>query len=119
MRFVFAIGVVAAAVFAAPAFASGPLSDLDIKNVKLAVNTKGEALLTYNRSNGQLRHVLVWGAVNALPPSPEVPQVRFKWDYAGGWGKYHKLYWKTFEDACHPYDGPVLPYFVTGCKSPD
>jgi hypothetical protein len=24
-----------------------------------------------------------------------------------------------FEDACAPYDGPALPWFVTGCKAPD
>jgi len=85
------------------------------------VNKKGEALLTYTRANGKVRHVLAWGAVNANAPiDPAVKQVRFRWDYAGGWGKYHKAtYWSTFKNACAPYDGPPLTYLVAACKAPD
>ena len=33
--------------------------------------------------------------------------MRFHYDYAGGWGKYHSSkYWKTFKDVCQPYTGP-------------
>jgi hypothetical protein len=107
-------------VVAFPANASEPLSNTNVKNVKLAVNTKGEALLTYTTAQGNLRHVLVWGAVNAHQPDPNVPQVRFKYDYAGGWHKYHNAsYWKTFKNACAKYDGPSLPLAGLGCKAPD
>ena len=57
-------------------------------NVKLSVNAKGEALVTYNEA-GQTKHVLVWGAENALAPKPGADQVAFKIDYQGGWGKYY------------------------------
>jgi hypothetical protein len=104
----------------APAQASQWLSDTDVVGATLQVNKKGEALVTYTRSNGVARHVLVWGAVNALAPSAEVPQVRFKFDYAGGWGRYRKPgYWKTFRNACRPYDGPPLVYVVAACQAPD
>lgn len=103
------------------ATASEAIADTNVRNVTLAVNTKGEALLTYIRASGTVRHVLAYGAINANPSTDAtVPQVRFKWDYAGGWGKYRNAkYWKTFRNACQPYDGPALPYFVAGCKAPD
>ncbi len=113
--------VVAACAFAAPALASEALTDPNATLKSLAVNPKGEALLTYTRANGQVRHVLLWGAINANAPlDPTVKQVRFKRDYAGGWGKYRKSgYWSTFKNACVPYDGPALPYVVGACKAPD
>ena len=84
------------------------------------MNAKGEALLTYTRENGKVRHVLLWGAINARTPDPNVPQVAFKADYAGGWGKYRNAgYWKTFTNVCHPYDGPPLAFGVTACTAPD
>ena len=107
-------------VVAAPATGSEPLTDPNIKLGSLQVNAKGEALITYTRSDGRPRRVLVWGAVNALPPSVEVPQVRFRWDYAGGWGKYRQgKYWTRFKNRCRPYDGPPLPMLVAACKAPD
>jgi hypothetical protein len=113
-----AVAAVAAAG-APPAAASEALSDRNVSNVRLQVNTKGEALVTYRRADGTPRRVLVWGAVNARHPSPAAPQVRFRHDYAGGWGKYRQLTWRTFRNACRPYDGPPLPYLVTACKAPD
>jgi hypothetical protein len=94
------------------------LIDRNASSVQIAVNAKGEALLTYHAA-GVLKHILVWGAINALPPSRGARQVRFQIDYAGGWGKYRTVYWKTFPGACRPYTGPPLPYFVTGCTAPD
>jgi hypothetical protein len=111
--------LVVASAAAAPAHASEPLSDVNVQDLKLAVNRKGEALLTYRRESGAIRRVLVWGAIDARPPDPNVPQVRFKYDYAGGWGKYRRLYWKTFGSACGRYDGPGLVYLVAACKAPD
>jgi hypothetical protein len=102
------------------ASASELLQDPNVTLASLKVNRKGEALLTYRRSDGRLRHVLVWGALNARAPSETVPQVRFRWDYAGGWGKYRNgKYWMTFKDACGPYDGPPLALLVAACKAPD
>jgi hypothetical protein len=111
---------VAGAFVPQAARASQPLGDLNVTNLSLAVNTKGEALLTYTRENGKLRHVLVWGAVNARTPDPDVPQVKFRSDYAGGWGKYRNgSYWKTFKNACRPYEGPALALSVAACTAPD
>jgi hypothetical protein len=94
------------------------LIDRNASGTRLAVNTKGEALLTY-KVGGKMKHILVWGAINANPPTSGMPQVRFKKDYAGGWGKYHTNYWQTFRNACWPYDGPKLAFFVAACKAPD
>jgi hypothetical protein len=110
------IAVLVAASFAASANAS-QLIDRNAKNVKLAVNTKGEALITY--TDGAAKHVLAWGAENAIAPTTARKQVAFQVDYAGGWGKYHSTYWKTFKNACKPYDGPALAWFVVACKAPD
>ena len=115
------ICVVGAALLATPALASEPLSDMDASFQSLAVNAKGEALVTYRRTDGKARHVLVWGGLNAVTATDQsVHQVRFSYDYAGGWGRYHKAaYWSTFKNGCSPYDGPALVYFVFACKAPD
>jgi len=109
-----------ACVLAGTANASEPFSDSNASFVSLQVNNRGEALVTYRRQDGKVRHVLVWGAVDALAPVKGVPQVHFRFDYAGGWGKYDKAsYWKTFKNACAAYDGPQLAFFVAACKAPD
>jgi hypothetical protein len=121
LHFVAATGIAVCALgFAAGSRGAEVVQDPDAGFLSLKVNRKGEALLTYRRSSGAVRHVLVWGAVNARPPTESVPQVRFRWDYAGGWGKYrNSRYWRSFRNACRPYDGPALPLFVTACKAPD
>ena len=101
------------------AFASEPLSDKNARTPTLAVNATGEALVSYRRQSGAVRHVLAWGAINSLPPDSGHRQVRFEYDYAGGWGKYRRLYWKTFRNECAPYDGPPLVDLVAACKAPD
>ena len=103
---------------AAPTAGASQLIDRNANGVKLEVNAKGEVLLSYTAA-GKTRHVLGWGAVNAIEPSRLRPQVALKLDYAGGWGKYRSDYWKTFKNACRPYDGPALTWFVVGCKAPD
>jgi hypothetical protein len=114
-----AVTLVALAVLtlAGPAAAS-QLIDRGATGIRLAVNTKGEALLTY-RVRGAVRHVLVWGAIDARQPTSGKPQVRFQKDYAGGWGKYHTQYWRTFRNACGKYTGPTLAFLVTACAAPD
>ena len=51
------------------ATASEPLGDFNVKGLTIAANANGEALLTYRRENGKMRHVLVWGALNARAPN--------------------------------------------------
>ena len=63
--------------------------------------------------------MLVWGAINAIPPQEGAHQTKFKVDYSGGWGTYHTLYWKSFARACGRYDGPALPNVVAACKASD
>ena len=63
--------------------------------------------------------MLAWGAVNAIAPTRTRKQVAFKLDYAGGWGKYQRDYWKTFRTTCRRYDGPALAWKVTACTAPD
>ena len=107
-----------AAVLAAPASAS-QLVNRDVRGIQLTVNAKGEALVSYTTVRGKPQHVLAWGAINARQPNRTLRQQRFKLDYAGGWRKYHKLYWKTFRNNCGAYDGPALAWLVTACKAPD
>jgi hypothetical protein len=114
------LAVLCALAGAPSGHASEAFSDTNVSLISLAANGKGEALVTYRRVDGTLRRVLVWGAVNALPPTEGVPQVRFRFDYAGGWGKYRQLAgWKAFRNECRPYDGPQLVFLVAGCKAPD
>lgn len=116
-RVSFIVIVVLAAILASSAGAS-QLIDRNAHGVKLEVNAKGEALLSYT-AGGKLKHVLAWGAENAIAPTKARPQVAFKLDYAGGWGKYHSDYWKTFKNTCATYDGPQLAWFVTACTATD
>ena len=105
---------------ASRAEASEPLSNTNVSNIALAVNARGEALVTYRTHAGNVRHVLVWGAVDARAPNPNVPQVRFRYDYSGGWKSRHDArYWQRFKNACRPYDGPPLQLLVVACKAPD
>ena len=116
-RLPYLLAVVLAAVLASSASAS-QLVDRNAKGIKLEVNSKGEALITYT-AQGKVKHVLAWGAVNAIAPTRSRPQLALKLDYAGGWGKYRTNYWKTFKNACHAYDGPTLAWYVTACTAPD
>jgi hypothetical protein len=101
-----------------PGARASQLIDRNASDLTLQVNGQGLALLTY-RSQGVLKHVVAWGAINALPPTPGRDQVKFSLDYAGGWGAFHRQVWKGFKDRCQPYDGPQLAWLVTACKAPD
>ena len=115
------LAVLAVVLVAALAPASASASELIDRNatgIRLAVNAKGEALLTY-RASGVQKHVLAWGAVNAIAPTTARPQISFKLDYSGGWGKEKRMVWKGFVNTCAPYDGPELAWFVTACRASD
>jgi hypothetical protein len=90
----------------------------DVQDVTLQADAQGQALVSY-RAKGKARSVLAWGAINALHPTADRPQVRFKLDYAGGWGKYRKTVSHSFRNTCRPYAGPPLAWFVAGCTMPD
>jgi hypothetical protein len=104
--------------FVAPSADGSQLVDRNPSAVTLAVNGQGEALLTY-RAAGKLKHVLAWGAVNAVAPTRARQQVALRLDYSGGYGKYRRDYWKTFGTGCGAYDGPPVAWDVTACRAPD
>jgi hypothetical protein len=104
---------------AAPGSAdASQLIDRNASHVRLEVSRAGQALVTY-RAGGLTRHVLAWNALNAVSPSAGRPQVTFRLDYSGGWRTYRRPLWKTFHNACHPYAGPPLAWYLTGCTAPD
>jgi hypothetical protein len=106
-----------ASALAAPALAS-QLITRNARGTTLEVNASGVAMVSF-RADGRSWHVLAKGAVNALPPAAGARQVKFKLDYAGGWGFYRKVVWQHFKNACRRYDGPRLASIVATCKAPD
>jgi hypothetical protein len=111
--------LLASLVLAPAAAASQPLGDLGVSGLKLEVNARGRALLTYRREDGRARDVLVWGAINARTPSRAVPQVAFHFDYSGGLQSLGHRAAPRFVDRCSRYDGPPLVFLVAACKAPD
>jgi hypothetical protein len=103
----------------APAGAgASTLIDRNASGVRLEVDSSGRALLTY-RAGGKTRHVLAWGAVNAIAPILGKRQVDFRLDYSGGWGSARKDLWKTFVNTCRTYTGPALAWKLRACTAPD
>jgi hypothetical protein len=105
-------------VAATPARASDRIG-MNAAGARLAVSADGKRALVTFTAGGRTRHVLAWGAVNALPPSTSVPQVRFTFDWTGGWKTYGHTIWQHFGNACRPYDGPALAGLVAACRAPD
>src|SRR6187200_3220706 len=98
VRLLVVVAVLLACVLgaAAPAHASEQFGDLDVAFLSLKVNDQGEALVTYRTNKGVVRHVYVWGAINANAPSPSTSQVRFQYDYTGGLRRSGRQTWRTF-----------------------
>jgi hypothetical protein len=105
---------------AAPAAWASAIVDRNAKDVRLSVGDDGTtALVEYTTPAGKRMHVLAWGAVNALQPQHS-PQVKFKFDYSGGWGRFRQPEgYRRLHTACGRYDGPDLPWLVTACKASD
>jgi len=120
-RLVLIAVVLAALMLGAPSLAgaSEQFGDLDVAFLSLKVNDHGVALVTYRTRGGTIRHVYAWGAINAGPPDPTIPQVQFSYDYTGGLKKDGKQTWQTFPNHCRSYDGPPLVWLVAACKAPD
>jgi hypothetical protein len=76
------------ATIAVPVAGASQIVDRNATGITLLVNAKGEALVSY-KAAGQAKHVLAWGAVNALAPKRGSKQAAFQMDYTGGWGKYY------------------------------
>lgn len=111
--------LIAVAVCAPTGDASDRLA-LNASSVQLAVSADGGLAVVSYRQAGRARHALVWGAVNALPPSETVPQTRFKIDWTGGWETHGSAqWWRRVGNHCAPYDGPPLASLVTACTAPD
>lgn len=105
------IAAVAAAV-AAPAARGSMLISQDSRNVRLTVVGDGRSAIVTYEERGITWNILASGAINAIFPDPNVPQVSFKLRYvrqnvgAPGGG-------------CLEYDGPPLPWLVAACKAQD
>jgi hypothetical protein len=89
---------------------SSQLIARDAREVTLRVNAQGMALVTY-RDRAGAHPLLAWGATNG--------DVALRLDYSGGWSSFRRRVWRTFGDACAPYDGPDLVWMVAACKGPD
>jgi hypothetical protein len=115
-----ALIVLAAVTGAQPAFGTH-LVTRNPARPTLQVDAHGYALASYVE-RGQVKRILVWGAVNALPPTRGATQVAFKVDYSGGGIALKKPnYYRTIKNVCSAarYDGPALPYKLYACKAPD
>lgn len=112
LRGVRSFAVALSVLLLAPASAgASQLIDRNASGVRMAVNPRGQALVTY-RTRGSFHRVVVSGAINARYPNPSIPQVQFRKDYSG-----HS--WSGAGSSCRRYDGPRLAFFVTGCSAPD
>lgn len=115
------LALAGAAVLVAVAPGTGSASQLidrNARNVRLAVSPNSAALLTY-QAGGKNRRVLVWGAVNARPPSPTRPQIAFRVDYSGGASARGRRIARRLRTSCRSYDGPALQWLITACRAPD
>ena len=66
VRLLVLVCVLGAALTAAGSASASQLVARNASHIKLAVNAKGTALVTYS-VRGQVTHLLAWGAVNARP----------------------------------------------------
>ncbi len=103
-----------------PAAAASDRLALNATDAALAVSADGKTAVVTYRSRGALHHALVWGAVDARPPSRTVPQVRFTIDWTGGWETHRNAHWwRRVGNHCKPYAGPALAALVAACDAPD
>ena len=106
---VFAAGLLG--LVATGAGQASEIIDRNAQNVRLEVNGRGQALVSYT-VHGRAMHVLAWGAIDARQPTTSRPQVTFRKDYSG-------RSWTSFLNACRAYDGPALAFRVAACAAPD
>jgi hypothetical protein len=109
--------VLASACWLAPAAGASQLIARDATAVRLQVNGEARALVSY-RTGGRTRHVLAWGAVNAIHPSETREQVAFRVDYSGGWRSFGRSFQPGFRNVCRPAH-VQLAWLVAACRAPD
>ncbi len=68
--------------------------------------------------------MLAWGAFErdshpARVRLPDEDRRLLQLDYSGGYGKYRRDYWKTFQNTCGPYHGPPIAWLVVACTATD
>ena len=120
-RLVSSAAVLLALVAVPTAFASEILAENNVRNPTLKVTGR---VTHYSSTRARTASVgTSCSGARSMPsgtPTSGQPQTKFKIDYSGGWGAFHKAnYWQTFRNACTRYDGPALVGFVAGCKAPD
>jgi hypothetical protein len=93
------------------------LIDRKASDVHLTVSARGVAALSYT-VHGARRHVIAWGARDAIAPTQSRAQVKLSLDYSGGWGTFGRALWQD-RNACRPYRGPRLAWMVAACTAPD
>jgi hypothetical protein len=108
---------VTSALTLVPSAFSSQIIAANVTAASLALNDRGDAVISFADAHGRRRHVLAWGGVNATPPG--VPQPVLSLDYSGGFRKYGKISWQRFDPVCGGYDGPQLAYQVGACKARD
>jgi hypothetical protein len=111
MKAAVAISAGVVALAAAGAGQASEIIDRNARNVRLGVDSSGQAMVTY-RVGGRVLHVRAWGAIDARQPSTSRRQVSFRMDYSG-------RAWTSFRNRCRAYDGPALAFRVAACAAPD
>jgi len=92
VRCVVLVVLAALAAVAAPvAGASSIVSTSNETFISLGVNARGQALVTYRDDDGTVHETLAYGAENAIPPVESAAQVRFTYDYSGGYTLFSGL----------------------------
>jgi len=94
----------AAALMAQSALASQVISTSTATGLKLGVNGKGQALISYT-SAGKHVEVVAWGAVNASAPVRSGKQVAFQLDYSGGYTLFKDELANATAKLRHDQDG--------------
>jgi hypothetical protein len=84
-RTVLALIVLVAATVVSTASASQVVSTSTVTGLKLGVNSKGEAMLTYKSAGKTIRVLATGGAVNAIAPTQSRPQLALTLAYDGGY----------------------------------
>jgi hypothetical protein len=106
-RIALLVGCLLVAGFAAAPASGSAIIGRDVSRPTLSIDSRGEAHISYY-AGGRKTTLVASGAINARPPSPTRPQVKFRLRYGeGGRG------------VCLPYDGPPLAWLVKACKAPD
>jgi hypothetical protein len=122
-RLILALAVLAVTGALAPVASASTFVDRGTHYQSLKVDSRGVALVTYY-AHHRTWHVLVWGAINAVPPNAAHPksQVKFHINYSGGYGSFlGRGYWREVanHNVCTAYSGPALYRMVKGCTAPN